>query len=116
MWVHKQQSFLHNSIHMVTPSECVPRKREVNIAFYVCSQRQKQLYFSFYHTRSNYSNILKARMAYLVIFSLPNSLNMLNFDFSYLFYLTERTRKCTQVLKYGRSSRRRLRVQLHCSC
>ena len=45
-----------------------------------------------YNTRSNYSNILIARMAYLIIFSLPNLLNMLNFDFSYAFYLTERTR------------------------
>ena len=31
-------------------------------------------------------------MAYLIIFFLPNSLNMLNFEFSYPFYLTERTR------------------------
>ena len=44
-----------------------------------------------YRTRSNYLNILIARMAYLIYPFLPNSLNMLNFEFSYPFYLTERT-------------------------
>ena len=45
-----------------------------------------------YRTRSNYPNILIARMAYLIYFFLPNSLNMLNFELSYPFYLIERTR------------------------
>ena len=45
-----------------------------------------------YRTRSNYPNILIARMAYLIYFFLPNSLNMLIFKFSYPFYLIERTR------------------------
>ena len=68
-----------------------------------------------YRTRSNYPNILIARMAYTII---PNSSNMLNCEFSYPFYLTpnSHTTQCTQILKYGRSSRRRLGIQLHCSC
>ena len=43
---------------------------------------------------------------------------MLNCEFSYSFHLISNghAMRCTQVLKYGRSSRRRLGVQLHCSC
>ena len=44
-----------------------------------------------YRARSNYPNILIPRMAYLIIIFLPNSLNVLNFEFSYPFYLTELT-------------------------
>ena len=62
---------------------------------------------NWYHTRSNYPNILIAQTAYLII-NLPNSLNVLNFEFSYLFYLTPNghVTRYTKVLKCSRMTTR----------
>ena len=73
----------------------------------------------YYRTRSNYPNILIARTARLLILFPSRFVEHAEFVVSYPFYLTERplpaTRCNVNLLNYGRSSRVRLRVQLHCS-
>ena len=70
-----------------------------------------------YRTHSNYPNILIARTACLLILFPSHFVEYAEFLVSYPFYLTEQPSGVTYInlLNYGRSSRVRLRVQLHCS-